>query len=182
MRRFLLAFLLVFVSVPTLEADAIVFVYHRFNDTKHQSTSISNKKLRADFQYLKDNGYSVVKLSELAEILKSRRPIPPKTVALTIDDGYRSFYTNGLPIFKEFGYPFTLYVYTKATEKKYRDYMTWDELKETTSYGELGLHSFDHPHLTYLGNEQIVDDTKKASQLFEKRMGFHPASYAYRYG
>lgn len=182
MRRLFLAFSLLCASAPVLWADATVFVYHRFNDTKHASTSVSNAKLRADFQYLKDNGYKVVRLSELANMLKEKRPVPPKTVALTIDDDYKSFYTNGLPIFKEFGYPFTLYVYVKATQKGYGDYMSWEEIKTSSRYGEIGLHSYDHPHLTYLDDESIRNDTRKAAEIFQKNLGFAPKSYAYPYG
>ena len=179
MRRLFLAFSLLCFSAPILWADATVFVYHRFNDTKHASTSISNKKLRADFQYLKDNGYTVIKLSELANMLKEKRPIPPKTVALTIDDDYKSFYTNGLPIFKEFGYPFTLYVYVKATKKGYGDYMSWEEIKKSSQYGEIGLHSYDHPHLTYLDDKSIRHDTRNATKIFEEKLGPDNSSWFY---
>lgn len=182
MRRFFLAFSLFLASVPVLWADATIFVYHRFNDTKHQSTSISNDKLRSDFQYLKDNGYKVIKLSELVKLLKRKQPIPPKTVVLTIDDGYKSFYDNGLPIFREFGYPFTLYAYVKATEKGYGDYMSWEEIKDAAHYGEIGLHSFSHPHLPYLSDAKIKKDTRKAADIFQKRLGFRAKSYAYPYG
>ncbi len=182
MRRILLAFFLLFASLPELGADATIFVYHRFNDTKHQSTSISSEKLRSDFRYLKENGYRVIKLSELVALLKSKRPIPPKTVALTIDDNYKSFYDNGLPIFKEFGYPFTLYAYVKATEKGYGDYMSWDEIAKTAAFGEIGLHSYGHPHLPYLSDTEILEDTRKAAKIFRQRLGFSAASYAYPYG
>lgn len=182
MRKTLLAFFILLVSASQLGADATIFVYHRFNDTKHKSTSISNEKLRADFTYLKQNGYQVIPLSRLVELLKKKQPIPAKTVVLTIDDGYKSFYDNGLPIFREFGYPFTLYVYVKATEKGYGDYMSWEELKETARYGELGLHSFSHPHLPYLSDAKIQADTHKAAVLFRKRLGFAAESYAYPYG
>jgi peptidoglycan/xylan/chitin deacetylase (PgdA/CDA1 family) len=165
-----------------LGADATVFVYHRFDDPKHQSTSISTEKLRNDFRYLRDNGYTVVPLATLVDLVRSGKPIPEKTVALTIDDNYKSFYTHGLPVFREFGYPFTLYVYVEATKKRYGDYMSWEELKKTAAFGEIGLHSFAHPHLTYLTSEAIQNDTQKAAALFEKRMGFKAASYAYPYG
>lgn len=181
MRFFLFAFFLLS-AFAQLSADATVFVYHRFNDIKHPSTSISNAKLRKDFRYLKENGYRVVKLSELVSLLKSGQPIPQKTVALTIDDGYRSFYDNGLPIFREFGYPFTLYVYVKATEKGYGDYMSWEEIKASAKYGEIGLHSFDHPHLPYLSDVKIKHDTQKAADIFQKRLEFAAKSYAYPYG
>ena len=181
MRLFKALFFVAF-SALSLSADATVFVYHRFNDTKHASTSVSNEKLRADFQYLKDNGYRVVPLNEVVKLLKSGQPVPDKTVALTIDDNYHSFYTNGLPIFKEFGYPFTLYVYVKATESRYGAYMDWDAIKDASRFGEIGLHSYAHPHLPYESDRSISEDTAKSYRIFTERMGYAPKSYAYPYG
>jgi len=182
MRFFAILSFLFFEAALLFSADATVFVYHRFNDHKHISTSISNKKLRSDFKYLKENGYNVVTLSKLVNMLKNHEHFPEKTVALTIDDNYKSFYTDGLKIFKEFDYPFTIYVYVKATEKRYGDYMSWDELKEASRYGEAALHSYSHRHLTYLDEKEILKDTVRAKKIFENKMGYSPKSYAYPYG
>lgn len=59
----------------------------------------------------------MVPLEKIIEKLKRKETIPSNWVALTIDDAYKSFYTQGLPLFKEYNYPFTLYVYVKATQK-----------------------------------------------------------------
>ncbi|MCV6608360.1 MAG: polysaccharide deacetylase family protein [Campylobacterales bacterium] len=166
-----------------LLADVTIFAYHRFGDTKHPSTSISIEKLRKDFQYLKDNGYRVAPLKEIVDKLKNNQPLPKKTVVLTIDDAYRSFYQNGLTVFKEFNYPFTLMVYTKATEKKYRDFMRWDELRDSMKYGgEIAFHTHTHPHMTHMSDEAIGKELQLGYDLFVKRMGFKPDYFAYPYG
>lgn len=182
MRLFALLFFLFYKTALLFSADAVVFAYHRFNDERHKSTNISNEKLKTDFTYLKENNYTVVPLSKIVDMIKKNIPIPEKTIALTIDDNYKSFYENGLPIFKEFGYPFTLYVYVEGTEKKYGDFMRWHEIIEASKYGELGLHSYSHPRLTHLSDNEVLNDTAKAKTIFEKRMGFSPKSYSYPYG
>jgi peptidoglycan/xylan/chitin deacetylase (PgdA/CDA1 family) len=60
--------------------------------------------------------------------------------------------------------------------------MTWKMIKEVRKYGDVELHSYAHPHLTTLTNEEIIKDTKKAFNLFTKNMGYSPDSYAYPYG
>lgn len=174
--------LLLIISYYYLSANAHVFVYHRFGDNKHLSTNTTLKELEKEFQYFKDNGYEVVKLSQIVEKVKSRQEVPNNWVALTIDDGYKSFYENGLEIFKKYNYPFSLYVYVNATNKKFGDFMTWEQIKEASKYGEIGLHSFKHPHLTNLNKEDIYKDTKIAFDIFTKKLGFEPKSYAYPYG
>ena len=161
---------------------AHIFVYHRFADTKHPSTSTSKKELEKEFNYFKNNGYTVVALEKIIAKLKKKEEIPSKWVALTIDDAYKSFYENGLEVFKKFNYPFTLYVYVEATNRNYPDFMSWDEIKESAKYGTIGLHSYSHPHLPKLSHDEIVKDTKQAIDIFEQHMGFLPKTYAYPYG
>lgn len=177
--RFLL---LLFISYYYLNANAHIFVYHRFGDIKHASTNTTLKELEKEFKYFKDNGYEVVKLSKIVERINSKKEVPDNWVALTIDDSYKSFYENGLPIFKKYNYPFSLYVYVKATQQRYGDFMSWKEIKEASKYGEIGLHSYSHPHLTKISLDKVKQDTKKSLEIFEKNLGFKPKSYAYPYG
>lgn len=174
-------FILLFLYIYSL-ADATIFVYHRFGDDKHPSTNTSLTQLKNDFEYFRKNNYEVVPLSTLVKTIQNGKEVPTNWVVLTIDDAYKSFYTNGLEIFKEYGYPFTLFVYVKATDQKYGDFMTWDMLKDVLPYGEVELHSYSHPRLTNLTIEQIKADTQKSYEIFEKKMGYKPKFYAYPYG
>ena len=56
------------------------------------------------------------------------------------------------------------------------------EIKESAKYGEIGLHSYTHPRLQNLTEEQIIQDTKEAYDVFVKNTGIKPTSYAYPYG
>lgn len=163
-------------------ADATIFVYHRFGDDRYPSTNTSLEQLRSDFEHLKKNNYQVVPLSKLVNTIKEGKAVPSNWVVLTIDDAYKSFYTNGLPIFKEYGFPFSLFVYVKATDERYGDFMTWEMIKDTSKFGEIELHSYTHPRLTKLSKENIIADTQKAIDVFEKNMGYKPKFFAYPYG
>ena len=111
-------FLLLCLCSFYLQANAHIFVYHRFGDEKHHSTNTTLKELEKEFEYFKSNNYKVVTVSQIAQKLKSGEEIPANWVAFSIDDAYKSFYTNAIEIFKKYNYPFTLYVYVEATEKK----------------------------------------------------------------
>ncbi|NPA73595.1 MAG: polysaccharide deacetylase family protein [Epsilonproteobacteria bacterium] len=165
-----------------LFADAHIFVYHRFGDKRYTSTSTPISQLKNEFEYLKKNGYKVVKLSTLVQALKNKEKISDKWVVLTIDDSYRSFYENGLEVFKKYGYPFTIFVYVKSVENKYPDYTSWKELKTISKYGEIAYHSYSHPHMTYKSDDFLKKDFAKGLRIFEKRMGFKPKYFAYPYG
>jgi len=162
--------------------DAHIFVFHRFGDAKHASTNTSIETLRAEFDYLNAHGYKVVPLSTLADAYRDNLPIDPKWVALTIDDSYKSFYENALPLFREYGYPFTLFVYIEATDKGYGDFMNWEQIRDASRYGEIGLHGYGHGHMVSMGSDAVTADTRKGFDSFRKAMGYDPRYFAYPYG
>ena len=175
-------FLLLFIFSFYLQANGNIFVYHRFGDERHKSTNTTLQELEKEFEYFKTNNYKVVTVSQIAQKIKNGEDIPENWVAFSIDDAYKSFYTNALNIFKKYNYPFTLFVYVESTQKKYPDFMTWEEIKKTSKYGEIALHSYGHKHLTKLSNEEIFDDTKKAYDMFVEKLGFKPLGYTYPFG
>jgi poly-beta-1,6-N-acetyl-D-glucosamine N-deacetylase len=158
------------------------FVLHRFNDSKHSLTSITNEDLEKHFKYLKKNNYYTATLDEIIAKLKKGEEIPKKWVHFCIDDSYKSFYENGLPLFKKHNIPFTLYIYVEATIRHYHDFMSWDQMREAMKYGDIGVHSYGHKHMTHLTAKQMREDTQKAITHIKKNLGKKPTSYAYPYG
>jgi peptidoglycan/xylan/chitin deacetylase (PgdA/CDA1 family) len=157
--------------------DSHIFVLHRFNETQFTSTSISTNKLREDFQFLKDNGYKVVPLSQL--LANSEKG---KLISFTIDDGYKSFYEHGLKLFREFDYPFTLFIYIEAIEKNYPEYLSWSQVKHLSKFGEIAIHSYSHKHLTHLDPISIMRDTQFAIESYKTHLKEVPRYYSYPYG
>ncbi len=164
-----------------LLAEAHIFVLHRVGDSRYPSTNISTKLLENDLKYLKTHNYKIVSLSNLVKRIKNHQNID-KYVVFTIDDSFKSFYKNGLPLFIKYKAPFTLFVYVQSAEEHFGDYMTWKQIQDTSKYGELGIHSWAHPHLAMLSNQEIINDTQKAIFYFKKHLGYVPDMYAYPYG
>jgi peptidoglycan/xylan/chitin deacetylase (PgdA/CDA1 family) len=65
-------------------------------------------RLRDRLEMLKQGGYHVLPLSEALERLH-RGDLPPRSVALTFDDGTYDFYRLAYPLLKEYGFPATIY-------------------------------------------------------------------------
>ena len=175
-------FLLLCLCSFYLQANAHIFVYHRFGDNIHKSTNTTLEELEKEFEYFESNNYKVVTVSQITQKLKNNEEIPDNWIAFTIDDAYKSFYTNALEIFKKYNYPFTLFVYVEATQKKYPDFMTWEQIKDASLYGEIALHSYGHKHLTKLSDEEFFDETKLAYDTFVKNLNISPKGYSYPYG
>ena len=86
--------------------------------------------LEQRLQILKDGRYNVVGLGEGLQSLRERR-LPPRSVAITFDDGCYDFYTQAYPFLKRFGFPVTVYQttyysdYQKPIFNLICSYMLW---------------------------------------------------------
>ncbi len=169
---------------------ATVFIYHRFGDPRYPSTSVSLEDFRRELEYLKKKKYRVIKLSELYRLISRGKKIPPKTVVITIDDGYRTTY-KAFKLLKEFNFPFTVFLYMEAVGR-YPDFLTLKQIREMEDSGlaEFENHLYSHPSLAKLRvkltREEYVKVLKREAKLSEERFkeifGRKPHFLAFPYG
>ena len=101
--RHAIALLLIFLFVaPNLIAaraadSAVVLMYHRFGEMKHPTTNITIKQFEAHIAELSSGEYTVIALPEIIATLRARRPLPNKTVGISIDDAFLSVYEIAWP-------------------------------------------------------------------------------------
>jgi peptidoglycan/xylan/chitin deacetylase (PgdA/CDA1 family) len=177
MRRVAKFFIVYISTLQLLWSDSHIFLLNRFDDKIFVDESISSKKLREDFNYLRNNGYKVVSLSYLLS-----HKYEDKLIAFTIDNGYRSFYTKALPVFREFQYPFTIFLYTGAVDDEYPDFMNWRQVKRASQFGEIALHGHRHKYLTSLDPISIMRDTQNSIISYKRNIHEPPKYYSYPYG
>lgn len=90
--------------------NALILTYHRFSRREHPSR-ISAGEFEKHLRYLQRHN-RVVPLSEIAEALQNGERLPPSSVALTIDDGYRDAYEIAFPLLQKYDFPATLFAIT----------------------------------------------------------------------
>lgn len=174
---------------------AVILIYHHVSESGPETTSVTPKRFREHLQYLKDNNYEVWPLQKVLDTIFSNEAMPDKVVTITFDDAYRSVYTNALPLLKEFNYPFTFFVDTKAVVEKHTSANplrpSWDELKTLKDNGgTIANHSHSHAHLpNRLKNETDAEWEKRirleittAQTLLKERLGDVPNWFAYPFG
>lgn len=173
---------------PVMAADsAVVLMYHRFGDERYPSTNIRLDELDGHLAELKAGGYHVLPVTEIVAALKDGKPLPERTVGITIDDAYLSVFTNGWPRFKAAGIPVTLFVATdpvdEASAGHSTEYMTWDQVREMAAGGAtIGHHSASHLHMAATDIAKNRRDLERATARFVEKLGQRPALFAYPYG
>ncbi len=171
-------------SFGQYDRQVVGFIYHRFGDDRYPSTNTPLDDFGAHLAFLKSNGYKVMTFSEAVLYLQQEGPYE-KAAAITIDDGYKSFYESALPLLKQYGYPSTLFINTGSVGGK--DYMSWKDIKESVEAGvEIGNHSHSHAYFLNLEAQTRIDtfraELRLAQQLIEKNLGLIPKVFAYPYG
>ena len=109
-------------------------------------------------------------------------PKKEKKILITIDDGFKSFYTEAWPYLKKNKIPFILFVSTNPIGK--HGYMNWDEIKEieNSELGYIGHHSHTHEYLIDVNYSKFVNDIETASKIFKKNLGYIPEIFSYPFG
>jgi peptidoglycan/xylan/chitin deacetylase (PgdA/CDA1 family) len=122
-------------------------------------------------KFLRDNRYNVVGLDKVIEYLRHRRPVPPKTVAVTVDDGNIENYTYIYPILKKYNIPATIFVIIKKTGRP--GWLGWNEIKEMSDSGlvTIGSHTVSHLWLPTMGTKDVQRELAESKRILEERIG-----------
>ena len=73
-------------------AQAVIFMYHRFGESRYPSTHVTLKQFEEQLDFFEKNNFSILPLSEIVEALKQNKSLPEKAIGITIDDAYLSLY------------------------------------------------------------------------------------------
>lgn len=171
----------------------LVLEYHSISTNGFEDQiTITKEKFISHLDYLRDNGYQTMWLSEVGQYQNAKKPLPPKTVVLTFDDGYKNNYTELFPLLKEYGMKATVFMvlgrigqnidwpgqYVNNT----MELMTKDQLVEIGSQIEIAHHTFKHDNYTKISFEAIDEDLKKSNKVIaDENLNVFPA-LAYTFG
>ena len=131
--------------VPREQTQVAVLGYHDFSNTKSTTEMrMKTAEFCRQMQFLKDSNICVISLQDFLEWRFGTRCLPERCVLITIDDGWKSVYTDAYPVLKAYGYPFTLFVYVRYIGVKGAS-MTQEQIKEMMKHGAtIGSHSWNH--------------------------------------
>ncbi|MFO8083166.1 MAG: polysaccharide deacetylase family protein [Desulfobacterales bacterium] len=162
------------------------FVYHHFGQQdRYPSTSVSMSQFKDHLDYLKENDYTVLTLSEALDLLYSDDAVPEKTAVLTMDDAYKSVIENAVPLMDKYGYKATVFVPTSHVGGS--NYLSWRQLAELDEMGfEIANHSHSHEYFLNHPEEEMAgrfeEDLERSHMLFKKHLDMTPDLYAYPFG
>lgn len=161
----------------------VTVAYHDVHDSDpdERYLTVRTERLVAHFSWLRENGYKPVSVDQILAARDGGKPLPPKAVLLTFDDGYRSFYDRVYPLLKATGWPAVLapvgaWLDTPgdqpvdfgglATPRE--RFTTWAQIAEMSASGlvEIGAHT-DDLHEGILANPQGNTQPAAATRQYD---------------
>ena len=147
-----------------------VLMYHSVNpkvNPQMHSLIVSPASFERQMRFLKTHRYNVVSLEEVSRLMRDKKRMPLKTVAITFDDGFRDNYIYAYPVLKKLGLPATISVIYDEVGRPEGDRLSWEQIKEMQASGLVAIdsHTFGPVPLVDIKSEaelrrQIIDSRK----------------------
>jgi peptidoglycan/xylan/chitin deacetylase (PgdA/CDA1 family) len=170
-----------------------VIMYHKVNDQRGNSLSVPVARFDEQMRLLTER-YNVISADELLAHIDGGAPMPPRSVLITFDDGYRDVRTNAYPILKRYELPAVLFVATDFIggrrpfphDGRFRDFdnaiLGWDEIRDMSDTFEVGSHARSHRSLTALALADATAEIERSKAIIEGRLGRPVRLFSYPKG
>ena len=166
-----------------IDQGVSVFMYHRFNESKFPSTNVSQEQFFSHIKFIQENDFDILDIDEVIKSIAEGKVFSKKSIALTVDDAYESFYSVAWPYLKENNIPVTLFVSTESVDQNPGGYMSWEQIRNFVSEGgTVGQHTASHLHMPLNDISDVKDDIINSQKTFLKELGYIPKHFAYPYG
>lgn len=141
-----------------------VLGYHVFHATKEATQMrIPTEKFRKQMEAIKKSNIPVITLDQFLKWRRGKGELPPQSILITMDDGWRSVYQEAFPIMKKLKLPFTIYLYKNYVgANRGSRALSLAMIREMMASGlcTLGSHSVSHPFPSTVKEAKAKGDEK----------------------
>lgn len=174
-----------------------ILMYHQVGDFApmkgHRSTYCHHKRFASQMAYLARFGYTVLSMDQVLACLRGERPIPPKAVALTFDDGYENFYEYAWPVLQKHGFPAMVYLISDllgqpaswfaADGRATPPLMSAARVRQLRGEGvDFGSHTASHIRLAEQDTARIREEIGRSKAALEDVLGEAVDHFCYPFG
>jgi len=174
--------------LPAL-ARVPILMYHYISapppgaDKYRIDLSVTPDNFERQLSYLKANGFKTVSLADVYAHLSEGKPLPPKPVVLTFDDGYLDAYTEAFPLLQKYGMQGTFFVSTDLINYKNPEHITWKMAREMADAGmSIESHARTHRDLRARSTAFLVWELLGPVEQITYYAGKKPRFFAYPSG
>ena len=173
---------------------APILMYHAFARRGERASRyvIPGRRFVVQMLALRLLRYRVVGLDDIARSIDGQAAWPRRTVAITIDDGYRDNFEIAYPILRWLGYPATIFLVSAklgATHDRSdkdlvgRPLLDLPLIREMAAGGlRFGAHPRTHPSLPSISQAMVRDEVGGSRAELQRALGAPIETFAFPYG
>ena len=171
-----------------------VLMYHKVNDLPENPLTMPVSVFDEQMDQVRELGYVVVDLDAVLDHYVRDRPLPPKAVLITFDDGYHDNLDNAATVLKKYGYPAVLFVpigylddrqplpheERLAAQGILNRTIDWDEMVDLERAGiRIESHGISHRPLADLELDEAAREIALSKLRLEERLGRPVRAFSY---
>lgn len=147
----------------------------------HSGLNVPPEIFKQQMEYLVQKGYQTITAGELVAFFDNGKPISPKSILLTFDDGYADFGDNAYPILRQLNLSAILFLPTGLADNP--GYLSWNKINEIAGYGKILIANHTRSHKSVLNPDTEVEQEiiLADNQLQEHQLN-NPKVFSYPYG
>ena len=175
-----------------------VLMYHKVGappePTQLRKLWVSTEAFESQIVFLKRNGYTPVRFSDLERSARTGTPLPEKPVLITFDDGYRNNFLEAFPVLQRHGVPAGVFVVYETIgrhnawhdpgSEPWVDMLRKEDMREMADSGliEFGSHTMRHRNLGQAPLDEARWELEESKARLEELLGHEVPFFAYPYG
>jgi peptidoglycan/xylan/chitin deacetylase (PgdA/CDA1 family) len=139
-----------------------ILCYHRVGPQTNLMI-MPRETFAAQMEFLARNNYNVIRLADLPDFLSGKRPLPPRAVVITFDDGHVSSYQHAYPVLRKHGFAATFFLYTDFLGAG--EGLTWPQINEMSKSGLIDFQSHSKSHANLIVRLAGESDTRYRERI-----------------
>ena len=167
-----------------------ILMYHKIGDNQDSVWWVTVSDFDHQLQSLREQGYQTVLPSDLAANRRWGKPLPPKPIILTFDDGYLNCMENAEPLLKKYGFQGICYLITGQisespdTRRTYEGapILSWPEVQAMQKRGTVTFGGHTRHHVNLRAAEDTYPEARDCYMDIRDLGGFKPAGFCYPFG
>jgi len=152
--------------------------------------TVANQDFAQQVRWLSEHRYSTLRLQDFLEWKERGKVLPPKSILITLDDGYQGIAQNALPLLQQYGFTAVVFVVTSRVggtnqwdEEKGLPRSTLISAEEIRTWSqrgiEFGSHSRTHTDLTRISGRDLENEIAGSRHELAAILGAPPIAFAY---
>lgn len=168
-----------------------ILMYHSISDSGGP-TSILPAVFADQMAAIAEARVPVIRLDDLLAARKGGRALPPHSVVLTFDDGFRDFAEAAFPVLSHHGFAAMVYLPTahigrheawRGANEPARALMSWATVRDLAAEGvDFGSHTVSHPDLCSQPETAVLAELIRSRSMLEDKLGRRIDHFAPPYG